>query len=222
MIPVFVGGRLMGFRRKHNDALLMFILRHYGQDSNGKRTTINYFSTRASAGAGAESRPSTSLGTNAAGAAGAEASTTTVRTVITGPRGSSGTDGSLDEAASVLDGFEGVELDAQAQAEIARALEECAARARVADEAYAQGGEAAIDAGMEDEDEHFVAVAEGADPYRGALLPAVETEDFVPFTPGEPQWRLAGAEKPEMLIAFQEEMAEKKRLQGRVERPSRE
>ena len=42
----------MGFRRKYNDELLMFCLRHYGQDANGKRTTINYFSTRASAGAG--------------------------------------------------------------------------------------------------------------------------------------------------------------------------
>ena len=58
LVPVFVAGKLMGFRRKHNDALLMFCLRHYGQDAGGKRTTINYFSTRASAGAGAESGPS--------------------------------------------------------------------------------------------------------------------------------------------------------------------
>ncbi|MDF7777807.1 hypothetical protein P1X14_21305, partial [Sphingomonas sp. AOB5] len=71
LVPVFVAGKLMGFRRKRNDALLMFCLRHYGQDASGKRTTINYFSSRASAGAGA-------------GGAGAEASATTVRTVITG------------------------------------------------------------------------------------------------------------------------------------------
>jgi hypothetical protein len=71
LIPVFVAGKLMGFRRKRNDALLMFCLRHYGQDAGGKRTTINYFSTRASAGAGEAG-------------AGAEASTTTVRTVISG------------------------------------------------------------------------------------------------------------------------------------------
>jgi hypothetical protein len=51
VIPVFVGGKLMGFRRKKNDRLLMFILRHYGQDAGGRKTTINYFSTRASAGA---------------------------------------------------------------------------------------------------------------------------------------------------------------------------
>jgi hypothetical protein len=49
LVPVFSGGRLMGFRRRKNDALLMFILRHHGQDSNGKRIAIDYFSTRASA-----------------------------------------------------------------------------------------------------------------------------------------------------------------------------
>ena len=82
LVPVFVGGRLMGFRRKHNDALLMFCPRHYGQDGEGRRTTVNYFSTRAtltssgqaSAGAvagsvgGPAGRPSTSLGTNESGA----------------------------------------------------------------------------------------------------------------------------------------------------------
>ena len=51
LVPVFVGGKLMGFRRKRNDALLMFCLRHYGEDREGRRTTVNYFSTRASAGA---------------------------------------------------------------------------------------------------------------------------------------------------------------------------
>ena len=35
LIPVFVAGKLMGFRRKHNDRLLMFILRHYGARMRG-------------------------------------------------------------------------------------------------------------------------------------------------------------------------------------------
>jgi len=73
LVPVFVAGKLMGFRRKRNDALLMFCLRHYGQDATGKRTTINYFSTRASAGGDGDAR--------------AEAQTTTVRTTITGDGG---------------------------------------------------------------------------------------------------------------------------------------
>jgi hypothetical protein len=53
MVPVFVGGRLMGFRRKKNDRLLMFILRNYGFGAGGTRTTVNYVSTRATAAAGA-------------------------------------------------------------------------------------------------------------------------------------------------------------------------
>ena len=36
----FVGGKLMGFRREHNDGLLMFCLEHYGQDEGGKRTVL--------------------------------------------------------------------------------------------------------------------------------------------------------------------------------------
>ncbi|MBA3896809.1 MAG: hypothetical protein H0X36_06680 [Sphingomonadaceae bacterium] len=64
LIPYFVGGTLARIRRKRNDALLVFCLRHYGQDANGKRTTINYFSTRASA-------------SGEDGGVGAEASTTT-------------------------------------------------------------------------------------------------------------------------------------------------
>jgi hypothetical protein len=59
LVPVFVAGKLMGFRRKRNDALLMFCLRHYGQDANGKRVTVNYFSSRASAGAVAVSAEGT-------------------------------------------------------------------------------------------------------------------------------------------------------------------
>ena len=199
LVPVFVAGKLMGFRRKKNDALLMFCLRHYGQDANGKRTTINYFSSRASAGAGA-GRPSTSLGTNEV-AAGAEASTTTVRTVITGAGDARPSTGSgLSEAAALLNGFEGVELDGEAQAAIAAALEACAARARAADAAYTQGGEAAAGAAEDDPGESFF---RSAGPYRGELVPPATVEEFVPFTPDEPHWSLAGAEKPPELLAIE-------------------
>ena len=114
LVPVFVAGKLLGFRRKHNDALLMFCLRHFGQDAGGKRTTINYFSTRASAGTGAAVAGSGEGG--AAAGAMAEASTTTVRTVIHGDAATSlDANGRQDEAATLLDGFDGVALDNQAQ-----------------------------------------------------------------------------------------------------------
>ena len=46
LVPVFAGGRLLGYRRKKNDRLLMFILRHYGEDAQGRRTTLNLFQAR--------------------------------------------------------------------------------------------------------------------------------------------------------------------------------
>lgn len=177
LVPVFVAGRLMGFRRKRNDALLMFCLRHYGQDANGKRTTINYFSTRASAGA-------------ASGEGGAEASTTTVRTVIAG----SGASAESGQAEEVMNAFEGVELDAEASGAIAAALEACAARARAADAAT---GEEGADWAEGNPDEPFVTLPHNGDPYRGELLPPAEIEDFVPFAEGEGPWQMAGAELPE-------------------------
>ncbi|HYI47562.1 MAG TPA: hypothetical protein VEX35_03770 [Allosphingosinicella sp.] len=224
LVPVFVGGKLMGFRRKRNDALLMFCLRHYGQDANGKRVTVNYFSTRASAGAVAGTQekegPSPasagagfSSGRTGGGMAQAEASATTVRTVISGPSGGGPSTGSgqaalgQDEAAAALNGFEGVRLDAEAEAAIAAALEACAARARAADAAYEAGGEAAADAAEDDPEESFVRVEELGDPYRGELLPPMGLEEFIPFVPGEPHWSLAGAEMPPERLAIEAKSA---------------
>lgn len=207
LIPVFSQGKLMGYRRKRNDALLMFCLRHYGQDAQGRRVTVNYFSTRASASAGSEAagRPSTALGTNEVGTS-AEASTTTVRTVISGPSTGSGQGPERDdEAAAVLNGFGGVQLDAEAEAAIAQALLDCAERARAAEAACDAGGMAAEAALADDPGESFFRSGH----YHGELLPACITEEFVPFVEDEPHWTLAGAERPEMLVRFEEEQAAK-------------
>lgn len=203
LVPVFVGGKLMGFRRKHNDALLMFCLRHYGEDAQGKRTTINYFSTRASAGVvqadvaqteGAPPPPAAPavplpIAARQGGLGGsvAEASTTTVRTVINAP----GDAVDLAAAAGVMNRFEGVVLDGEAQAAIAAALEACAARARAAGEAT---GEERADFEASDPHEHFVFAPRNGTPYRGALLPPGECEVFEPFVEGEAHWVQAGAE----------------------------
>ncbi|MDQ8755728.1 hypothetical protein RCO27_05750 [Sphingosinicella sp. LHD-64] len=211
LVPVFVAGKLMGFRRKRNDALLMFCLRHYGQDAEGKRTTINYFSTRASAGAvaapseGAPPPPSAVPlpQKSGGGLVGAEASTMTVRTVISGVPGGGDMAARDDATAGVLNGFAGVALDAEAEAAIAAALEACAARARAAEAAYAEGGLAAADAAADDPDESFVR----SEDYRGELVPAVTLEEFVPFVEGEPHWSLAGAEKPAALVQWEGERA---------------
>lgn len=207
LIPVFSQGKLMGYRRKRNDALLMFCLRHYGQDAQGRRVTVNYFSTRASAGvvsaAGEEKdSPSTGSGRTDSGAV-AEASATTVRTVISGAgEGGSGA-AKADAAAALLNGFEGVTLDAEAAAAIARALEECAERARAAEAAVAAGGIARDEALADDPGESFFRSGN----FHGALELAPGLDAFEPFVEGEPHWTLAGAEKPEMLVKWEEEMA---------------
>ncbi|MGQ3101435.1 MAG: hypothetical protein ACT6Q5_08920 [Sphingopyxis solisilvae] len=105
LVPVFVGGKLLGYRRRHNDALLMFCLRHYGQDANGKRTTINYFSTRASAGAVA-----------AGGGAGGGVGAMGVSTASTG----SG-QAALDTNGSKRAGTNGIERSAGAAGAVAEA-----------------------------------------------------------------------------------------------------
>ncbi|PKP86627.1 MAG: hypothetical protein CVT78_12100 [Alphaproteobacteria bacterium HGW-Alphaproteobacteria-17] len=226
LVPVFVGGKLLGYRRRHNDALLMFCLRHYGQDANGKRTTINYFSTRASAGTvasgggaggGVGARGvSTSLDTNGkggidtsgnaggAGAAGAvaEASTTTVRTVIHGPSAAIGASGdglaAQDAAAGLLEGFDGVALDDQAKAEIDAALLALAERQRAMDAAIAAGGPDAVAWQADDPDVPLVRLDEHASPYHGPLQLGEDVPDAEPVQRfgGEASWAAAGGEVP--------------------------
>ncbi len=127
LIPILAGGKLLGYRRRYNDRLLMFCLRHYGQDAAGKRTTINYFSTKAVAGAVAQTSPERGGGpAQLVEGSAAEASSTVIRTTITGP--DTALPAALTEASALVHAFEGVELDEQAKADIARVLDQCAAR----------------------------------------------------------------------------------------------
>jgi hypothetical protein len=43
LVPVFVAGKLMGFRRKKNDRLLMFCLRMNARGDDGRRLSAHYF-----------------------------------------------------------------------------------------------------------------------------------------------------------------------------------
>ncbi|MHA4835071.1 hypothetical protein [Sphingopyxis sp. MSC1_008] len=194
LVPVFVAGKLMGFRRRHNDALLMFCLRHYGQDAGGKRTTINYFSTRAGAVAGG--------GEGSAGAAGAvaEASTTTVRTVIHGDGAGAGDPAEVhDAAAALLDGYEGAALDAQAEAEIGAALLALAERQRALDAAVAGGELDAVALQLDDPGVELVQLREHDSPYHGPLQmhEGLADADPVERIAGEADWVEAGGDIPE-------------------------
>lgn len=198
LVPVFVAGKLMGFRRRHNDALLMFCLRHYGQDAGGKRTTINYFSTRASAGAGAAVAGNGEGG--AAAGAMAEASTTTVRTVIHGSAtGAGDAAGTQDAAAGLIEGFDGVLLDAQAQAEIDAALLALAERQRALIAAADEGGIKAIEAQIDDPGIGLVRLGETGMPFYGPLQVHEGLADAEPVQrfAGEADWVSAGGDIPE-------------------------
>jgi hypothetical protein len=190
LVPVFVAGRLMGFRRKTNDALLMFCLRHYGQDASGKRTTVNYFSTRAEAGAVA------GAGDGASGAGAVAQASASVETVVStgGGGGRAERLARDDELALALQDFAGVELDATAQAAIDAALADYAQRRREADANIDEGGSLAIAQEMADVAIPFVRVKDEHDPYWGTLEPPQVCSEFVPFVDGEPPWRRIGAE----------------------------
>lgn len=216
LVPVFVAGKLMGFRRRHNDALLMFCLRHYGQDAGGKRTTINYFSTRATAGSFETPRRGSSgraeVEETAATGAVAEASTTTVRTVIHGSSAASGSGGSgegvagQDAAAALIEGFEGTALDAQAEAEIGAALLALAARQRELDAAVDGDEYGAVAMQIDDPAVPLVQLGERDSPYYGPLQMhpgLVDADgdadaDAVQRIGGEASWVAAGADVPEV------------------------
>jgi hypothetical protein len=204
LVPVFVAGKLMGFRRRHNDALLMFCLRHYGQDAGGKRTTINYFSTRASAGAGAAIAGRGEACSGGAAGAVAEASTTTVRTVIHGGAGAGDPAGAQDEAAALLDGFDGVALDDQAQAEIGAALHALAERQRALIAAVDGGGPEAIALQLGDPGVELVRLDEKAIPFFGPLQMHEGPADAEPVRrfAGEADWVSAGGDIPEGYLAL--------------------
>ncbi|MDQ3140048.1 MAG: hypothetical protein M3Q15_04925, partial [Pseudomonadota bacterium] len=229
LVPVFVGGKLLGFRRKRNDRLLMFCLRHYGQDTNGRRVTVNYFSSRATAGAvttqnpprdgegyhaqhgGGGSEPRT-LAPKAAlpAIASAEASTTTIRTTISNPDHTPASIANRDDTlAATLNAFEGVELDEAAQAEIQRVLEACAERRRALTPDHATPLSQAVAMQAADPECDFIRVPNDSAEYAGELESGYESEEFTPFREGEQPWESIGAPVPEWFVEWEKEQAAK-------------
>ena len=132
--------------------------------------------------------------------------------MITGTAGGGVADGAArdDAAAEVLNGFEGVALDAEAEAAIRAALEDCAARARAAEADHDRGGQAAIEAGLDDPDNPFTRVAPGQLEWRGSLEPVVMLDDHESLIEGEAPWSLAGLEMPEERARIEDEWERRK------------
>ncbi len=113
--PVWQRGKLVGYKRKFSDQLLIFMLRHYG-DGGSKRVTVNYVKSSAQSVSG-----------NPTGASGAVAQSSVV-TMRSDGGPTKLTSKQTESAAAQLAGFSGIELDERAEAEIAEILNECAAR----------------------------------------------------------------------------------------------
>ena len=94
----------------------------------------------------------------------------------------------------MLEGFEGIELDAEASAAIEAALEACAARARAAGAAV---GEEGADHAEADPDEPFVSLPHNGTEFRASLEPATGVEEWVPYQDDEGPWQQAGADLPD-------------------------
>lgn len=168
--PVWKGGKLVGHKRVYSDGLLMFLLRQYGTDQAGRNVTVQYVRTRAAVAA--------KEGENGS-AAEAEATTMTVRS-----KKPSLKDGARqDEAAKMIDEFEGVQLDETAEAEIAAALAACAARQREIEGTYDDPEVASFTAGK------------NTPLWLGSLEPPHGwVEDVEPFDAEERSWQAIGDE----------------------------
>lgn len=110
----------------------------------------------------------------------AEASTTTVKTVISASGNAPTQLAADDDAANVLNAFAGVDLDAEAQAEIYRTLESCAERRR------------ALESDPENDPERFFIGERETTGYIGELESGSEG-DWVEYRPeGEHAWEGLG------------------------------
>jgi hypothetical protein len=167
LVPRFAGGKLVGFQRKRNDALLMFLLRHYGRDWR-QRPAMGAVRARATAkGDGAE----------------VEVSVTR--------------EGSLPRAPSALEQFEGVELDDEARAAVEAALLACAERARGLDAQWAGTTEDKRAAIEGDADTGFIAVGRHGvhhDAYLDPWPGASEAQREPVYREDEPEWSALGAD----------------------------
>lgn len=153
LLPVFAGGKLIGYRRQKNDRLLMFILRHYGPDGPApaaRPLTVNVINASATASAGGEGPPSSSASRGMVEGAGPAQRGGRPRPADSRKpdrRGHATTDDAglprrpadapperaalpAPDPRDTLATFAGVELDDEAQAQIVAALTANAARQR--------------------------------------------------------------------------------------------
>ena len=168
--PVWQAGKLVGHKRVYSDGLLMFLLRQYGTDANGRNVTVQYVRTRAAVAAN-----------NGEAGAGAEAEATTM--TVRSNKPSAKDSGKQDAAAAVIDDFEGCALDDTAHAEIAATLAACAARQRELGGSY------------DDPETTSFTAGKNTPLWLGTFEPPHGwVEDVEEFDPAEPRWETLGVD----------------------------
>ncbi|HEU0044956.1 hypothetical protein [Sphingomonas sp.] len=178
LVPVFVGGKLIGYRRKKNDRLLMFILRHYGPQgptAGVRPLTVNVINATANATVQSSPAPEGS-GTAAPLGAVVEGHPPQAITAPDDPQLPT------PDAAETVARFEGVPLDAQAQAELAAILEAAAARHRAR-------------LPEDDPSEPYIPLGDAAHHFHGEFEIGATSEDAPLLPPGEVDWTLLGDEE---------------------------
>jgi hypothetical protein len=177
LVPVFVAGKLMGFRRKKNDRLLMFCLRMNARGGDGRRLGASYFSPSPLAGEG-DSR-------NGSGVRGAPLS-------ITHPLSSRAEKD--DDNAALIQSFDPVDMTLADIEAMQAMLTQAAAR------------HTAI-AAKDDATATFLSLGPNSDPYIGDLEDEFgrDEPDFIPYREDEPDWRTL-AEDPVDKAARQAEI----------------
>ncbi len=181
LVPVFVAGKLMGFRRKKNDRLLMFCLRMNARSEDGQRLSASYFQpspTRGVSGRSSPGRtedswelssPETGDSRNASGERGAPMSIT--HAVATRAEKD-------DDNAALIQGFDPVEMTLPEIEAMQAMLTQAAAR-HIAT------------APADDLSASFLSLGPNSDPYIGDLEDELgpDDPDFIPYREGEPDWQ---------------------------------
>jgi hypothetical protein len=181
LVPVFVAGKLMGFRRKKNDRLLMFCLRMNARGDDGRRLSAHYFNP-APSGEGrlgpsraGEGQPLSSFGTS-----------------ITQPRLTRAEKD--DDNAALIHSFNPVEMTLPEIEAMQAMLTEAAARHNAT-------------APADDLGASFLSIGPKSNPYIGELEDELgpNDPDFIPYREDEPDWREL-ADEPVDEVARQAEI----------------
>jgi hypothetical protein len=101
-----------------------------------------------------------------------------------------------DKAAATIEQFAGLELDAEAKAQIMAALEACARREQSLEAAWQRHPNMGFELEAEEGSEVYLPLPPGAREWQGTLEPPVQTEESVTLG-GEDHWTLLGLEAPE-------------------------